>query len=103
MPHIDTCTPAEMRDLFLATGDPTNSFYLVTNEDGSMWLQPALDVHSITEDSGGKARSWSYAAGSDRMPLEEAVADDIMSVFIADARRFQREDNQRGTQPEPVR
>lgn len=95
MPNINTCTPAELRDLFVSGGQPDDAHYLIVHHDGTMELQPLEAGQTLGSDSARKF--WWHIPGDDDMTNspEDATSDDTMKMWIAEGQGFWR-DNKLG-------
>jgi hypothetical protein len=88
LPNITTCTPAEMRALFNATGDPRGSHIVQVNLDGGIELHSSDLAREIGKLSKDRFKFWFHSGDNADKNDIEAVDDASMNYVIGLARGF---------------
>ena len=87
-PNILTCTPSELRDLMLKTGDAAAQYYLSVNDAGQVRVVEA-DGRRMAELIASKEAKFAYYMSVDQdMSMKELISDTVMAGRISQAQTF---------------
>lgn len=90
-PHLSTCTPAQLRDLLVASGTPLEAMNLTIHTDGTLAVAPLLPAQDYLTYGPGKLQAYLHLPGNhpdrDGMSNREALDNSVMASILRDARR----------------
>ena len=87
MPNLATCTPAELRNLLGGESRLEEHQYLCAQPDGTLFAAPGHGNDFFSDAMAGRLKFSLYIPSRDGMPVAEAIDDDMMNVFLREARQ----------------